>query len=119
MRSGISKPRCRRMPLYELLGGIRETIACGVSIGILPSLEKLMEKVAYRPFPRAINEIKLKCKPVLGCKDKLEAVRNRWPENSLSCDANSAYRLRDCRPLGEPPPPPLDQFNLLMIDASR
>ena len=45
----------RGIPLYELLGGIRETIACGVSIGIQPSLEKLMEKVGTA-LPRAINE---------------------------------------------------------------
>ena len=37
----------RRIPLYDLLGGVRETIACGVSIGIQPSLEKLIDKVEY------------------------------------------------------------------------
>jgi O-succinylbenzoate synthase len=40
-----------------------------------------------------------------------EAVRNRWPEILLSCDANSAYRLRDADHLTS-----FDQFNLLMIE---
>ena len=40
-----------------------------------------------------------------------EAVRHRWPEIVLSCDANSAYRLRDADHLTT-----FDQFNLLMIE---
>ena len=89
----------RRMPLYELLGGIRETIACGVSIGIQPSLEKLMEKVGTA-VSQGYQRIKLKCKPGWDVQ-MFEAVRNRWPEILLSCDANSAYRLRDADHLVE------------------
>src|SRR5271156_6060624 len=99
----------RRMPLYELLGGIRETIACGVSIGIQPSLEKLMEKVGTA-LSQGYQRIKLKCKPGWDLQ-MFEAVRNRWPEILLSCDANSAYRLRDFDHLVS-----FDQFNLLMIE---
>src|SRR5271165_1204547 len=40
-----------------------------------------------------------------------EAVRKRWPDIRLSCDANSAYRLRDADHLAD-----FDQFNLLMIE---
>jgi O-succinylbenzoate synthase len=99
----------RGMPLYELLGGTRETIACGVSIGIQPSLEKLMEKVGTA-VSQGYQRIKLKCKPGWDVQ-MFEAVRNRWPEILLSCDANSAYRLRDSDHLVG-----FDQFNLLMIE---
>ena len=99
----------RRVPLYELLGGIRETIACGVSIGIQPSIEKLLEKVE-QAVSQGYQRIKLKCKPGLDVK-MFEAVRHRWPEILLSCDANSAYRLRDSDHLTT-----FDQFKLLMIE---
>jgi O-succinylbenzoate synthase len=99
----------RRVPLYELLGGIRETIACGVSIGIQPSMEKLLEKVE-QAISQGYQRIKLKCKPGLDVK-MFEAVRHRWPEILLSCDANSAYRLRDSDHLTT-----FDQFKLLMIE---
>ncbi len=99
----------RRIPLYELLGGTRKTVACGVSIGLQPTVEKLMEKVELE-LSRGYQRIKLKCKP--GFDRKLfEAVRNRWPEIVLSCDANSAYRLRDIEHLVS-----FDEFKLLMIE---
>ena len=99
----------RGIPLYELLGGTRETIISGVSIGIQPSLEKLMEKVSTA-ISQGYQRIKLKCKPGWDVQ-MFEAVRNRWPEILLSCDANSAYRLRDADHLVG-----FDQFNLLMIE---
>ena len=99
----------RRIPLSDLLGGIRETVACGVSIGIQPSIEKLLEKVE-QAVSEGYRRIKLKCRPGLDVK-MFEAVRHRWPEFLLSCDANSAYRLRDSDHLTT-----FDQFKLLMIE---
>jgi o-succinylbenzoate synthase len=99
----------RGLPLAELLGGIRETIVCGVSIGIQPSLEKLMEKVEGA-IGQGYQRIKLKCKPGWDVQ-MFEAIRHRWPDIMLSCDANSAYRLRDADHLTT-----FDQYNLLMIE---
>ena len=95
--------------LAELLGGTRETIPCGVSIGIQPSLGALMEKIATE-LAAGYQRIKLKCKPGW---DRLifEAARVRWPEILLSCDANSAYRMRDIEHISS-----WDEFNLLMIE---
>jgi O-succinylbenzoate synthase len=99
----------KRIPLYELLGGIRETIACGVSLGIQSTVEKTLEKVE-QAVSQGYQRIKLKCKP--GWDVTLfEAVRKQWPEIVLSCDANSAYRLRDSDHLVS-----FDQFKLLMIE---
>src|SRR6202042_3184499 len=98
-----------KISLAELLGGIRSVIACGVSIGIQPSPAQLMKKIATE-LAAGYQRIKLKCKP--GWDSKIfEAVRNRWPEITLSCDANSAYRMKDLDHITS-----WDQFNLLMIE---
>jgi O-succinylbenzoate synthase len=98
-----------RVPLAQLLGGTRKSIPCGVSIGIQPSLEKLMEKIETE-VTAGYQRIKLKCKP--GWDNRIfEAVRARWPDIMLSCDANSAYRMKDIDHIAS-----WDQFNLLMIE---
>lgn len=99
----------RDIPLCELLGGIRETIPCGVSIGIQPSLERQLEEIE-KELAAGYQRIKLKCKPGWDVR-VFEAVRNRWPDIMLSCDANSAYRMNDIEHLVD-----FDRFNLLMIE---
>lgn len=99
----------KRMPLSELLGGTRERIPCGVSIGIQPSPAALMDKIA-EALEAGYQRIKLKCKP--GWDTKIfEQVRARWPRIRLSCDANSAYRVVDIEHIME-----WDQFDLMMIE---
>jgi O-succinylbenzoate synthase len=99
----------KRVPLAKLLGGTRSAIPCGVSIGIQPSPAALMETIA-KELGAGYQRIKLKCKP--GWDTKIfEAVRARWPEILLSCDANSAYRIADIDHIVE-----WDQFKLLMIE---
>jgi O-succinylbenzoate synthase len=99
----------RGVPLGKLLGGTRETIPCGVSIGIQATPEKLME-VIEKELAAGYQRIKLKCKP--GWDEQIFAmVRERWPEIMLSCDANSAYRLDDAERIAQ-----WDRFNLLMIE---
>ena len=95
--------------LASLLGGVRDSIPCGVSIGIqssIPELLALIEKELAAGYQR----IKLKCKPGWDV-EVLDKVRSRWPAMTLSCDANSAYRLRDADHLVT-----FDAFDLLMIE---
>jgi o-succinylbenzoate synthase len=100
-REGIS--------LSQLLGGVREVIPCGVSIGIQPSIPELLQ-VIEKELAAGYQRIKLKCKP--GWDEKVfERVRERWPKIMLSCDANSAYRLDDADRIAT-----WDRFNLLMIE---
>ena len=99
----------KRVSLAELLGGTREVIACGVSIGLQPSLEQLLDKVAIE-LAAGYQRIKLKCKPGMDTA-LFEAVRKRWPDIPLSCDANSAYRMRDLDHVVS-----WDRFGLLMIE---
>lgn len=87
----------------------RERIACGVSIGMQPTLEQQLAVVA-KEVATGYQRIKLKCKP--GWDEAVfEAVRERWPDILLSCDANSAYTLGDADRLAE-----WDRFHLLMIE---
>ncbi len=97
------------VPLAEMLGGTRKKIPCGVSIGIQPTLEQLMEKIETE-LAAGYQRIKLKCKPGWDT-DIFERVRKRWPKIKLSCDANSAYRLKDADHIAS-----WDRFNLLMIE---
>ena len=97
------------VPLSKLLGGTRQEIPCGVSIGIQPTLEQLMDKIALE-LEAGYQRIKLKCKPGWDTH-VFESVRKRWPDILLSCDANSAYRLKDFDHIAT-----WDQFKLLMIE---
>jgi O-succinylbenzoate synthase len=97
------------IPLALLLGGVRESIPCGVSLGIQRSIPELLA-VIERELSAGYQRIKLKCKPGWDV-EVFERVRNRWPGISLSCDANSAYRLRDLDHLVT-----FDSFDLLMIE---
>ena len=97
------------IPLSILLGGVRESIACSVSLGIQSSIPELLS-IIERELAAGYQRIKLKCKPGWDI-EVFERVRNRWPGIMLSCDANSAYRLRDEDHLHS-----FDQFDLLMIE---
>ena len=97
------------VPLARLLGGVRDVIPCGVSIGIQKSIPELMDVIA-KELAAGYQRIKLKCKPGWDV-DVFESVRTRWPEIMLSCDANSAYRLRDADHLVT-----FDEFDLLMME---
>jgi len=100
-RKGIS--------LSQLLGGVREIIPCGVSIGIQSSIPELLDLID-REVSAGYQRIKLKCKPGWDV-EVFERVRNRFPGITLSCDANSAYRLRDADHLAT-----FDSFDMLMVE---
>jgi O-succinylbenzoate synthase len=100
-REGIS--------ISQLLGGVRDRIPCGVSIGIQSSIPELLSIIEHE-LAAGYQRIKLKCKPGWDV-EVFERVRHRWPGIMLSCDANSAYRLRDEDHLVS-----FDAFDLLMIE---
>lgn len=95
--------------LAGLLGGTRDRIACGVSIGMQDTMEAQLAKVEQE-VAAGYQRIKLKCKPGWDTA-MFRAVRERWPDILLSCDANSAYRLSDADHIAT-----WDEFKLLMIE---
>ena len=99
-----------KKPLWQHLGGTRNVISCGVSIGLQKSPEILLEKVA-REVESGYQRIKIKIKPGQDI-ELVKAVRNEFPAIALSVDANCAYSLeKDAKLLQE-----LDEYNLLMIE---
>jgi O-succinylbenzoate synthase len=99
----------KNVPLAKLLGGVREEIPCGVSIGIQPTIEALVAKVE-KELGAGYQRIKIKVKPGMDV-EPARALRERFPRIRLMVDANSAYRLEDAALLKQ-----LDAFYLIMIE---
>jgi len=97
------------LPLWQLLGGTRQEIVCGVSLGIRETPHLLVGRVAAE-LSAGYQRIKLKIKPAKDI-DFVAAVRREFPGIFLSVDANSAYTLEDVAHLKK-----LDSFDLLMIE---
>jgi O-succinylbenzoate synthase len=99
----------KNIPLAKLLGGVREDISSGVSIGIQPSIPELMAKVE-KELAAGYQRIKIKIKPGNDV-EPTRALRERFPRIRLMVDANSAYTLADAPLLKQ-----LDPFFLIMIE---
>lgn len=97
------------IPLAEALGGQREQIEVGISIGIQKDLASLIDTV-HRYLEEGYKRIKVKIKP--GAEmNILRGLREAFPNVPLMADANSAYSLDDIDLLKQ-----LDEFDLLMIE---
>lgn len=99
----------KELTLAEALGGKKTTIDVGISIGIQPTVEDLLE-VIEKHVAEGYKRIKLKIKPGWDI-DVIRQVRKPFPDISLMVDANSAYTLKDLDHLKQ-----LDEFNLMMIE---
>ncbi len=97
------------VPLWKHVGGVKNEIACGVSIGIQDTVESLFEKIE-KELAAGYQRIKIKIKPGWDTA-VLEKVRRRFPEIHLMGDANSAYTLSDLSLFQA-----MDEFNLMMIE---
>jgi O-succinylbenzoate synthase len=95
--------------LSEMLGGVRQKVEVGVSIGIQESAQGLVRSVADY-VAQGYARVKIKIKPGRDVKDA-SAVRKEFPNLRLQVDANSAYSLDDAEILK-----PLDKLNLLLIE---
>jgi len=95
--------------LREMLGGVRDKVEVGVSVGIQPSAQSLVKTVADY-VSQGYARIKIKIKPGRDVEDA-SAVRREFPNIRLQVDANSAYSLDDFQVLK-----PLDELNLLLIE---
>jgi O-succinylbenzoate synthase len=104
--------RTRGEPLARALGGTRNEIHSGVSLGIEPTVEGLLEQVE-RFLSQGYRRIKMKIGPGRDVQ-YVQAVRERWPDAQLMADANSAYTLDD--PEHVEALRNLDTFNLMMIE---
>ncbi len=95
--------------LARALGGTREKISVGISLGIRSRVEDLLETIELR-LSQGYHRIKVKIKPGWDVS-VIEAIRKRFGEIPLMADANSAYTLDDL-PLFKA----MDEFGLMMIE---
>jgi len=99
----------QNISLSEALGGTRDQIETGVSLGIQKSPEELVRTVE-KYMKEGYRRVKVKIKPGKDI-DYLSAVRKEFGDIMLMADANSAYTLNDLDLFKE-----LDKLNLLMIE---
>ncbi|MDW8035553.1 MAG: o-succinylbenzoate synthase [Candidatus Korarchaeum sp.] len=99
----------RGIPLWKLLGGVKEEVESGVSVGIQKSSSELL-KVVANYLDEGYRRVKLKIKPGWDL-EVLNVVRREYPNLPLQVDANAAYRLQDWPTLRK-----LDRYDLLMVE---
>ena len=99
----------RNLSLANVLGGTRQEIKAGISLGIQPSIKDLLYKIeahAEAGCPR----IKVKIKQGWDL-NVLKEIRASFPTIPLMVDANSAYNLQQIDHLRR-----FDEFDLIMIE---
>jgi O-succinylbenzoate synthase len=102
--------RAQNVSFAQYLGVERQTIDCGVSVGIHDSVPSLLETVE-RHLSEGYKRIKLKIEPGWDV-EPVRAVRERFGDQvPLQVDANTAYTLDDRDQLKR-----LDEFGLLLIE---
>lgn len=101
--------RTRDVSFRDALGGERDLVEVGVSIGIQETVEATLEQVdAY--LSEGYRRIKLKIAPGWDV-EPVSAVRSAHPNILLSVDANAAYTATNLDALRA-----LDELDLLMIE---
>ncbi len=95
--------------LRALLGGVRERVEVGVSVGVQPDIDSLL-RVVGGYVEAGYQRVKLKIKPGWDI-EPTRAVRATWPQLKLQVDANSIYTLDQADHLAK-----LDAFDLLLIE---
>jgi O-succinylbenzoate synthase len=96
--------------LSKTLGGNRDKVATGISLGIQQSPDELTEK-ARKACREGYRKIKLKITPGSDI-EFVRAVRQEVGDSiALMADANNAYTMGDLETLLE-----LDTYNLIMIE---
>ncbi|MEO7217734.1 MAG: o-succinylbenzoate synthase [Gemmatimonadaceae bacterium] len=96
--------------LSKLLGGTRDRVATGISIGIQDEPAELVRR-ASEARDAGYQKIKLKIQPGADLH-YVRAVRDALgPDAALMADANSAYTLNDIELLAR-----LDDFGLIMLE---
>ncbi|MGN0837556.1 MAG: o-succinylbenzoate synthase [Pyramidobacter sp.] len=101
--------KAQGVPEYKALGGVRNQVEAGVSLGVEKSPDDLCRTVE-KYMKQGYRRVKCKIKPGQDIQ-YLRAVRERFGDIMLMADANSAYSLSDISLFKE-----MDDLNLLMVE---
>lgn len=95
--------------LKALIGGTRNEIKVGVSLGIEPAIPVLLTKIE-KYLAEGYHRTKIKIKPGWDIA-VVKEVRRHFPDITLTIDANSAYTLDDIELFKA-----MDEYNLAYIE---
>jgi O-succinylbenzoate synthase len=98
------------LPLSRLIGGTRDKIATGISLGIQKSPAALVDK-ARAALAEGYRKVKIKVMPGSDIEFVRAAREALGPDAPLMADANNAYTLDDIERLAA-----LDSLKLMMIE---
>ncbi|MGD9857866.1 MAG: o-succinylbenzoate synthase, partial [Planctomycetaceae bacterium] len=101
--------RIENHPLHELLGAARSEVPVGADFGVTDRLDDLLDDIG-RAVAAGFPRVKLKFRPGWDLP-MLEAVRTRFPTQTIHIDCNSGYRIRDAALFEQ-----VDEFDLAMIE---
>lgn len=102
--------RIEGIPLARMLGGMRDKIPTGISLGIQDSPDALARK-AEQAAEQGYRKIKIKIQPGKDIQYVRAVYGALGPDAHLMVDANNAYTLEDADHLRK-----LDEFGLMMIE---
>jgi len=95
--------------LSRLLGGVRNAVDVGVSIGIQPNASAMLSEVGGF-LAQGYQRIKIKISPGRDLAF-IKAIREEFGDIRFQVDANSAYSLNDITDLKK-----MDEYGLLLIE---
>jgi O-succinylbenzoate synthase len=98
-----------QQPLRTVLGGVQTRVPVGVSLGIEPEIDSLLDRIGDF-LAQGYRRIKIKIKPGWDVA-VVERVRAVFGDILLQVDANSAYTLQEADVFRA-----LDEFGLLLIE---
>ncbi|MCD6324566.1 MAG: o-succinylbenzoate synthase [Desulfurococcales archaeon] len=105
------KGRLTSKPIRDLIGGVKDRVEVGLSVGVIGDFARLIKAVS-EGLSKGFRRIKLKVKPGWDV-DPVRAVRREFGEIPLQVDANGSFTLTGdhVSRLKE-----LDRYGLLMIE---
>ena len=101
--------KSKNISLSNLLGGVKEKVDVGISIGIQSSVPDLIKKIEGY-LAEGYKRIKIKIAPGKDIQF-VKALRKEYPDILFQVDANSAYELKHLDLFKQ-----MDDYNLLLIE---
>ncbi len=101
--------KSKNISLSQMIGGTKNKIDVGVSIGIQSSVSNLMKKIEGYLL-EGYKRVKIKISPGNDLQF-IKAVRKEFPDILFQVDANSAYELKHTDLFRQ-----MDDYNLLLIE---
>ena len=101
--------RTAGISLSQRLGATRDSVECGVAVGIAGSVPELLDEIVGY-VESGYRRVKLKIRPGWDV-EPVAAFRQRFGAVPLQVDANGSYRLADAPLLRA-----LDPFDLLLVE---